>query len=278
MLIAADCVPHHRWRHAAEELELLREVVLVDVHKSEQQAVGNSSLRARMGQLSDDVAALPAVLRATAGVALVGVGFVTMGPAAGTALGTALIGAVGAAGAATYAQLMASSGDAPGTAPAIGPAAAEAESVAMAGAVTQPLHRPAAAEAESVATAGAVTQPLHRPAGAVTQPLHRPAGAVTQPLHRPAAAEAESLQRQEPLHSRDTAVIPEPLALEEAIAMVEDVPESDASDAGGEGAARPVRVPVPVRVNKGLGVKLRLDGCLGDLTSGDRVRVHVGFI
>ena len=60
--------------------------------------------------------------------------------------------------------------------------------------------------------------------------------------------------------------------------MVEDVPESDASDAGGEGAARPVRVPVPVRVNKGLGVKLRLDGCLGDLTRGDRVRVHVGFI
>jgi len=229
MLIASDCVPHHRWRHTAEELELLREVVLVDVHKSEQQAVGNSSLRARMGQLSDDVAALPAVLRATAGVALVGVGFVSMGPAAGTALGTALIGAVGAAGAATYAQLMASSGDAPGTAPGIGPAAAEAESVAT-------------------------------------------AGAVTQPLHRPAAAEAESLQRQEPLHSRDTAVIPEPLALEEAIAMVEDVPESDASDAGGEGAARPVRVPVPVRV------KLRLDGCLGDLTRGDLVRVHVGFI
>eukprot|EP00900_Chrysochromulina_parva_P023836 jgi/Chrpa1/6086/Chrysochromulina_OHIO_Genome00011620-RA len=194
-----------RWRHTAEELELLREVVLVDVHKSEQQAVGNSSLRARMGQLSDDVAALPAVLRATAGVALVGVGFVTMGPAAGTALGTALMGAVGAAGAATYAQLMASSGDAPGTAPGIGPAAAE-----------------------------------------------------------------------EPLHSRDTAVTPEPLALEEAIAMVEDVPESDASDAGGEGAARPVRVPV--RVNKGLGVKLRLDGCLGDLTRGDLVRVHVGFI
>ena len=235
MLIAYDCVPHHRWRHAAEELELLREVVLVDVHQSEQQAVGNSSLRARMGQLSDDVAALPAVLRATAGVALVGVGFVSMGPAAGTALGTALIGAVGAAGAATYAQLMASSGDAPGTAPGIGPAAAEAESVSI-------------------------------------------AGAVTQPLHRPAAADAESLQRQEPLHSRDTAVIPEPLALEEAIAMVEDVPESDASDAGGEGAARPVRAPVPVRVNKGLGVKLRLDGCLGDLTSGDRVRVHVGFI
>jgi len=257
MLIAYDCVPHHRWRHAAEELELLREVVLVDVHKSEQQAVGNSSLRARMGQLSDDVAALPAVLRATAGVGFVTMGFVTMGPAAGTALGTALIGAVGAAGAATYAQLMASSGDAPGTAPDIGPAAAEAESVSI---------------------AGAVTQPLHRPAGAVTQPLHRPAAAVTQPLHRPAAADAELLQRQEPLHSRDTAVIPEPLALEEAIAMVEDVPESDASDAGGEGAARPVRVPVPVRVNKGLGVKLRLDGCLGDLTRGDLVRVHVGFI
>jgi hypothetical protein len=196
-------------------------------------------------------AALPAVLRATAGVGFVTMGFVTMGPAAGTALGTALIGAVGAAGAATYAQLMASSGDAPGTAPDIGPAAAEAESVSI---------------------AGAVTQPLHRPAGAVTQPLHRPAAAVTQPLHRPAAADAELLQRQEPLHSRDTAVIPEPLALEEAIAMVEDVPESDASDAGGEGAARPVRVPVPVRV------KLRLDGCLGDLTRGDRVRVHVGFI
>ena len=202
MLIAADCVPHHRWRHAAEELELLREVVLVDVHKSEQQTVGNSGLRARMGQLSDDVAALPAVLRATAGVALVGVGLVTMGPAAGTALGTALIGAVGAAGAATYAQLMARSGDAPGTAPDIGSA----------------------------------------------------------------AAEEESLQRQEPLHSRYTAVTPEPLALNEAIAIVEDVPESDASDAG------PVRVPVPVRV------KLRLEGCLGDLTRGDRVRVHVGFI
>ena len=201
-LIAADCVPPHRWRHAAEELELLREVVLVDVHKSEQQTVGNSGLRARMGQLSDDVAALPAVLRATAGVALVGVGFVTMGPAAGTALGTALIGAVGAAGAAKYAQLMARSGDAPGTAPDIGSA----------------------------------------------------------------AAEEESLQRQEPLHSRYTAVTPEPLALNEAIAIVEDVPESDASDAG------PVRVPVPVRV------KLRLEGCLGDLTRGDRVRVHVGFI
>jgi hypothetical protein len=201
-LIAADCVPPHRWRHAAEELELLREVVLVDVHKSEQQTVGNSGLRARMGQLSDDVAALPAVLRATAGVALVGVGFVTMGPAAGTALGTALIGAVGAAGAAKYAQLMARSDDAPGTAPDIGSA----------------------------------------------------------------AAEEESLQRQEPLHSRYTAVTPEPLALNEAIAIVEDVPESDASDAG------PVRVPVPVRV------KLRLEGCLGDLTRGDRVRVHVGFI
>ena len=172
------------------------------MHKSEQQTVGNSGLRARMGQLSDDVAALPAVLRGTAGVALVGVGFVTMGPAAGTALGTALIGAVGAAGAATYAQLMARSGDAPGTAPDIGSA----------------------------------------------------------------AAEEESLQRQEPLHSRYTAVTPEPLALNEAIAIVEDVPESDASDAG------PVRVPVPVRV------KLRLEGCLGDLTRGDRVRVHVGFI
>ena len=58
--------------------------------------------------------------------------------------------------------------------------------------------------------------------------------------------------------------------------MVEDVPELDASDAGGEGAARPVRmrVPVPVPVR----VQLRLDGCRDDLTRGDRVRLQVGFL
>lgn len=256
--LASAAAEAERWRLAAEELQFMQDVVVVELEAAAGGAVGNSHLRPRLQQLSQTSSTYAhehpeQAPKVAAGAALLGagLGLAALGPIAGTAL-------AGAAGVATYARWTAAPSSSAtaddGGAAAIAESALTAPEQMEVRASMQPAAGPLPAAEPSAEEAPAVEAPAEETPAVEAPAVETPA--VEAPAVAPAVGQAA------------------PLALCMALEMVEEVPGDDEPDAEAEPAEAELAEAEPAETMADATAEEREEGAQ---VSRREARVHMGL-